>query len=72
MGCNATQLAVAAGYEVITACSPQKFQLMKRFGASRVFDYRSKTAAGALTLGSGAVEACLDILNNTNEESLPP
>lgn len=53
VGCN----AVAARYEVITTCSPQKFKLMKRLGASRVFDNRSQTAAGALTMSTGAVEA---------------
>jgi NADPH:quinone reductase-like Zn-dependent oxidoreductase len=75
VGCNAIQLAVAAGYEVITTCSPVNFKLMKKLGASQAFDYssktvvpdiihafRGKTTAGALTMGSGAVEACLDIL----------
>jgi NADPH:quinone reductase-like Zn-dependent oxidoreductase len=76
VGCNAIQLAVAAGYEVITTSSPQNFELMKKLGASQVFDYKSKTVipditgafkgkttAGALTMGTGAAEACLDILN---------
>jgi NADPH:quinone reductase-like Zn-dependent oxidoreductase len=43
VGCNAIQLAVAAGYEVITTSSPPNFELMKRLGASQVFDYNSKT-----------------------------
>ncbi|KAE9371256.1 putative alcohol dehydrogenase [Stipitochalara longipes BDJ] len=75
VGCSAIQLAVAAGYEVITTSSPQNFELMKKLGASQVFDYKSrtvvpdiirafkgKTTAGALTMGTGAVEACFDIL----------
>lgn len=75
VGCNAIQLAVAAGYDVITTSSPANFELLKKLGASQVFDYSSKTVvadivrafkgkttAGALTLGAGGVEACLDIL----------
>jgi NADPH:quinone reductase-like Zn-dependent oxidoreductase len=76
VGCNAIQLAVAAGYEVITTSSPSNFELMKRLGASQVFDYnsktvvpdiihafRGKTTAGALAMGTGSAEACLDILH---------
>jgi NADPH:quinone reductase-like Zn-dependent oxidoreductase len=75
VGCNAIQLATAAGYDVITTASPKNFDLVKSLGASQVFDYRSRTivpdiiralkgkkVAGALTMGQGAVEACLDIL----------
>jgi NADPH:quinone reductase-like Zn-dependent oxidoreductase len=76
VGCNAIQLAITAGYEVITTSSPSNFKLMKKLGASQVFDYSSKTVvpdiirafkgkttAGALTMGNGAAEACLDILH---------
>ena len=75
VGCNAIQLGVAAGYEVFTTCSPSNFDLVRRLGASKAFDYRSKsvvpdminamkgkTAAGALTMGDGAAEACMQIL----------
>ncbi|KIW95733.1 uncharacterized protein Z519_04318 [Cladophialophora bantiana CBS 173.52] len=68
-------LAIAAGYEVITTASPRTFELVKRLGAMKVFDYRSPTvaedikkafkgriAAGALSIGQGAAEKCLDIL----------
>ena len=44
VGSNAIQLAVAAGYEVITTASPKNFDYAKKLGASRVFDYNSKTA----------------------------
>ena len=77
VGCNAIQLAIAAGYEVFTTSSPSNFALMKKLGASQTFDYHSKTVvpdivrafkgkatAGALTLGRGGVEACLDILGH--------
>ena len=79
VGCNATQLAVAAGYEVLTTCSPRNFELVKRLGAKDAFDYNSrtvipdiiaalkgKTVAGALTVGAGSAEACFDILDKCN------
>ncbi|KAI8575776.1 hypothetical protein K450DRAFT_260143 [Umbelopsis ramanniana AG] len=78
VGCNAIQLAVAAGYEVFTTASPRNFELVKKLGASQVFDYNEKTViqdmisalkekdlAGALTIGPGSVSLCLDILSKT-------
>ncbi|PMD32428.1 oxidoreductase [Hyaloscypha variabilis F] len=44
VGCNAIQLGVAAGYEVVTTCSPRNFEYVKTLGASYVFDYSSPTA----------------------------
>jgi NADPH:quinone reductase-like Zn-dependent oxidoreductase len=38
VGSNAIQLAVAAGYEVITTASPKNFEYVKRLGAIEVFD----------------------------------
>ncbi|RDW85958.1 zinc-binding alcohol dehydrogenase-containing protein cipB [Coleophoma crateriformis] len=68
VGCNAIQLAVAAGYEVITTASPKNFNLTKKLGASQVFDYhsatvvqdiveafRGKSSAGALCIGGTSV-----------------
>ena len=76
VGCNAIQLAVAAGYEVITTCSPKNFAFVKKLGASQAFDYNSKTVitdlihafegkttAGALSIGPRAAENCLDVLD---------
>jgi NADPH:quinone reductase-like Zn-dependent oxidoreductase len=75
VGANAIQLAVAAGYTVITTCSPSNFLFVKRLGASHAFDYRSASAvadittpmrasesAGAVAIGDGALDACIDIL----------
>jgi len=75
VGNNAIQLAVAAGYEVVTTASPRNFDSLKALGASQVFDYRSKTVvrdliaalqgkklAGALSLASGSAGACMDVL----------
>jgi NADPH:quinone reductase-like Zn-dependent oxidoreductase len=44
VGVNAIQLAVAAGYEVITTASPKNFELLRSLGASESFDYNSETA----------------------------
>jgi NADPH:quinone reductase-like Zn-dependent oxidoreductase len=76
VGSNAIQLAVAAGYEVVTTASPRNFAYAKALGASQVFDYNSptvvadivralkdKTVAGALAIGSTAPEACVDVIH---------
>ena len=75
VGCNAIQLAVASGYQVITTASPKNFELMKSLGASHVFDYHSATTvpeiiellkgtklAGAVAIGEGSMEACIKIV----------
>ena len=76
VGGNAIQLAVAAGYEVVTTSSPRNFDHVKKLGARRVFDYNSKTVvrdviealegktiAGALAVGKGSAEACSDVVH---------
>ena len=75
VGSNAIQLAVAAGYDVVTTASPRNFGYVKRLGAREAFDYRSKTViadivsalsgreiAGALAIGPGSAAACIDIV----------
>lgn len=75
IGCNAIQLAVAAGYEVISTSSPRNFDLVKSLGASEVFDYsdrnvvdkivkamESRTSAGAMAIGEDSTIRCLDVL----------
>jgi NADPH:quinone reductase-like Zn-dependent oxidoreductase len=76
VGSNAIQLAVAAGYDVITTCSPRNFDYVKRLGASQAFDYRSNTVAGeivralrgkrlagAFAIAAGAAGPCAEILS---------
>ncbi|KAH8662456.1 chaperonin 10-like protein [Xylariales sp. PMI_506] len=48
VGINAIQMAVAAGYEVLTTASPKNFEFVKKFGASQVFDYNSSTVVADL------------------------
>lgn len=48
VGLNAIQLAVAAGYEVVTTCSPKNFEYVKTFGSTHVFDYNSPSVMSDL------------------------
>jgi NADPH:quinone reductase-like Zn-dependent oxidoreductase len=79
VGSNAIQLAVAAGYEVITTASPRNFAYVQKLGAREAFDYRSKTVipdivsalygreiVGALAIGAGSAAACIDIVGACN------
>ncbi|CAG8255460.1 unnamed protein product [Penicillium olsonii] len=78
VGSNAIQLAKAAGYEVIATASPKNFEYIHELGANEAFNYRSQTVvkdiiealgdkkvAGAIAIGNGSVEACMDILART-------
>lgn len=75
VGSNAIQLAVAAGYDVITTASPRNFAYVTGLGARQAFDYNSKRVvadiiaalagrkvAGALAIGPGAAAPCITIL----------
>ncbi|KAL8381563.1 hypothetical protein RB595_005716 [Gaeumannomyces hyphopodioides] len=76
VGCNAIHLTTAAGYQVVTTCSPKNFELVRSLGAKAAFNYKSETAvddvareyrargavAGAMSIGEGAAEACVDVL----------
>ncbi|KAJ5864572.1 Polyketide synthase enoylreductase [Penicillium soppii] len=79
VGCNAIQLATAAGYKVIATSSPKNFKYLHDLGANKTFDYASETVihdiiesigtkrvAGAIAIGNGSTEACIQILSKTN------
>jgi NADPH:quinone reductase-like Zn-dependent oxidoreductase len=74
VGSNAIQLAVAAGYEVITTASPHNHERMRRLGAAHAFDYASPTVvadlvaavsgrpvAGVLAVGTGSADRSVRI-----------
>jgi NADPH:quinone reductase-like Zn-dependent oxidoreductase len=76
VGLNAIQLAVAAGYDVVTTASPRNHALVESLGASRAFDYRSPTVvrdivahlaegghrvAGVLAIGTGSGDPAVRI-----------
>ena len=80
VGSNAIQLAVAAGYQVVTTASPKNFEYVKKLGASAVYDYNSstvgddlleffhgKTSAGALDcIGGPAWSICTDFVHKSS------
>lgn len=53
VGSCAIQLAVAAGYEVVTTASPRNFEYVTRLGAAQVFDYNSPTVREDLLAAFG-------------------
>lgn len=53
VGSNAIQLAVAAGYRVITTASPRNQALVRELGADLVVDYRDPGAVDAVVAGIG-------------------
>ncbi|WP_317229124.1 zinc-binding alcohol dehydrogenase family protein [Clavibacter sp. MX14-G9D] len=74
VGLNAIQLAVAAGYDVVTTASPRNHELVLGLGAGQAFDYRSPTAvrditrhlagrrvAGVLAIGTGSGDPAVRI-----------
>lgn len=56
VGCNAIQLVVSAGYEVIATCSAKNFGLAKKLGAKEVYDYTKE----------GSTEQIADALKKTD------
>jgi NADPH:quinone reductase-like Zn-dependent oxidoreductase len=75
VGSNAIQLAVAAGYEVITTASPRNFEYVTSLGATRVLDYNSPSVipdiiaafegrelAGAIAFGTTSAASCVQIV----------
>jgi NADPH:quinone reductase-like Zn-dependent oxidoreductase len=75
VGCNAVQLAVSAGYEVIATASRKHFDYVKKLGAVEVFDFRAHTitedlvaafkgkkCAGAIAIGRGSTVPCIKVV----------
>lgn len=58
VGSTAIQLAVSAGYEVLSTSSPQNFEYVKRLGAAHVFDYKSHTVADDLLAAVRGRQLC--------------
>ncbi|KAL3473998.1 chaperonin 10-like protein [Aspergillus californicus] len=59
VGCNAIQLAKAAGLTVYTTCSPHNFDHVRDLGADKVFDYNFPTV----------IEDIVAELDNSSESS---
>lgn len=77
VGLSAVQLAAAAGYEVVTTCSPENFGFVRKLGATHVFDYHSPSvvsdlvaaAEGKTTVGAfdavGGHAGCVEFVQRT-------
>ena len=69
VGCNAIQLATAAGLRVIAIASSHNHELLKSLGAHAVFDYASETITQDLTtcinLSNSVLAGILAISNNS-------
>ncbi|MCC4247673.1 MULTISPECIES: zinc-binding alcohol dehydrogenase family protein [Microbacterium] len=78
VGMNAIQLARAAGYDVVSTASPRNAPTVRSLGADAVVDYRAATAVddlvaaiggrpvvGAVALGAGSTDACIEVLRRT-------
>lgn len=59
-GLMAIQFAKAAGCTIIATASPRSFDLVKKYGADHVFDYRSKTAVEDITKQFPKISAAID------------
>lgn len=79
VGCNAIQLAKAAGYTVVTTCSPRNFSYIKGLGADFVLDYHKESIVsdilaiiepyalvGAVSIGEDSSKRCLEVLGKSN------
>lgn len=75
VGSTAIQLAVSAGYEVVSTASPKNFDYVKKLGATHVFDYKSDTViddisaavkgihlAGGYSIGDGSIDLLATVL----------
>jgi len=78
VGMNAIQLARAAGHDVVSTASARNADLVRALGADAVVDHRSPAAVndlvsaigsrrvvGAVALGAGSADRCIDILART-------
>lgn len=85
VGLNAIQLAVAAGYEVFTTCSPRNFPLAKSLGAAQAWDCKSPTVvedivsafndgkrvtAGAMSMDHAAGSKIISILSRVQGDKV--
>ncbi|KAL2827459.1 putative ToxD-like zinc binding oxidoreductase [Aspergillus pseudoustus] len=60
VGLFAIQLAKRAGLEVVVTASPRSFDLVKRYGADAVFDYRSPAVANEITKAYPNIRRAVD------------
>lgn len=69
VGLFAIQRAKKAGYTVVTTASPRSFDLVRRFGADGVFDYRSPTASEEITKAYPDITQAMDCISEGHSTS---
>lgn len=65
-GLFAIQLAKAAGYTVVATASPRSFDLVRSYGADKVFDYRSSTSVAEIIREFPDITIALDCFSEGN------
>lgn len=64
------EIAKAAGYTVVTTASPRSFDLVKRYGADAVFDYKSPTVAADIIKEYPGLTKAVDCFSEGNSTSI--
>lgn len=64
------QIAKAAGYTVVTTASPRSFDLVKEYGATAVFDYRSPTVAAEIVKAYPKISKAVDCFSEGKSTSI--
>ncbi|KAI8716393.1 PKS-ER domain-containing protein [Fusarium sp. LHS14.1] len=69
VGIFAIQIANLHGIEVVTTCSPQKFELAKNAGANHVFDYNDPEVASKIKTAVPDLQHVFDTIGNTTSSA---
>lgn len=69
-GLMAIQFAKAAGCTVVVTASPRSFDLVKKYGADHVFDYRSKNVVDVITKQFPNITAALDCFSEAGSTEI--
>ncbi|KAJ5933232.1 hypothetical protein N7516_007721 [Penicillium verrucosum] len=64
------QIAKAAGYTVVVTASPRSFDLVKAYGATAVFDYRSATVAADVVKAYPKISKAVDCFSEGKSTSI--
>ncbi|KAM5343773.1 hypothetical protein ACJ41O_012310 [Fusarium nematophilum] len=64
------QIAKAAGCTVVTTASPRSFDLVKKYGADAVYDYRSPTVAADIVKDHPKITKAVDCFSEGNSTSI--
>ncbi|KAJ4169027.1 hypothetical protein NW754_010959 [Fusarium falciforme] len=69
VGIFAIQMAKLHGIEVVTTCSPKKFELAKNAGATHVFDYNDPEVASKIKAAVPDLQHVFDTIGNTTSSA---